>query len=72
MTKHYITQNDFCTSTLQIFLILQLIHDLVMKHAKQVPYLHVSVFFDLLNMQKSETQIIYLWPLPREHWCEIR
>ena len=33
-------------------------------HAKLVWFLHVHVFFDLCNMQKSVTQIIYLWPLP--------
>ena len=33
-----------------------------------VQFLHVSVFSDWHNMQKSVTQIIYLGPLPRELW----
>ena len=31
---------------------------------KRVQFLHVRVFSDWHNMQKSVTQIIYLWPLP--------
>ena len=33
-------------------------------HAKKVRFSHGPVLFDSHNVQKSVTQIIYLWPLP--------